>query len=124
MREDVSEREKYPHIAENERATLVLMIRVGFPVPPCGLIELKDGHLVFVIRRYDRDFEHGTRLHQEDAMQALGVSNADSSYKYTAASYQTVIELVMENAGAAVAMELLERLVCSYLGGNDDHHLM
>lgn len=115
--------EEYPHVAENEHATLVLMSRVGFPVPPCGLIELKDGHLFFVIRRYDRDFEHGTRLHQEDAMQALGVSNADSSHKYTAASYQTVIELVMENAGAAVAMELLERLVFSYLVGNDDHHL-
>ncbi len=115
--------EEYPHVAENEHATLTLMNRVGFPVPPCGLIKLEDGHLVFVIRRYDRDFTDGKKLHQEDAMQALGISNSDSSHKYTAASYQAVIELVMENAGAAVAMELLERLVFSYLVGNDDHHL-
>lgn len=115
--------EEYPFVAENEHATLTLMSKVGFPVPPCGLIKLKDGHLVFAIRRYDRDLDEGSKLHQEDAMQALGVSNVDPSYKYTAASYQTVLEMVNSNAGAAVAMELLERLVFSYLVGNDDHHL-
>jgi len=115
--------EEYPFVAENEHATLTLMSKVGFPVPHCGLIKLKDGHLVFAIRRYDRDLEEGGKLHQEDAMQALGISNSDSSNKYTAASYQTVLEMVNTNAGAAVAMELLERLVFSYLVGNDDHHL-
>lgn len=115
--------EEYPFVAENEHATLILMSKVGFPVPPCGLIKLKDGHLVFAIRRYDRNLEEGSKLHQEDAMQALGISNSDSSYKYTAASYQTVLEMVNSNAGAAVAMELLERLIFSYLVGNDDHHL-
>jgi len=115
--------EEYPNVAENEHATLVLMNKVGFPVPPCGLIKLKDDHLVFLIRRYDRDFESGGKLHQEDAMQALGISNSDSSQKYTAASYQSVIELVIERAGVAVAVELLERIAFSYLVGNDDHHL-
>jgi serine/threonine-protein kinase HipA len=76
--------EEYPFVAENEHATLTLMSKVGFPVPPCGLIKLKDGHLVFAIRRYDRDLDEGSKLHQEDAMQALGVSNVDPSYKYTA----------------------------------------
>lgn len=115
--------EEYPCVAENEHATLTLMRKIGFPVPPCGLIRLKDGHLVFVIRRYDRDMASGARIHQEDAMQALGISNADSQHKYTAASYHEVIELVIKHGGMAVAMELLERLVFSYLVGNDDHHL-
>jgi len=115
--------EEYPNVAENEHATLVLMRKVGFPVPPCGLLKLKDEHLVFVIRRYDRDFETGEKIHQEDAMQALGIANSDSSRKYTAASYQKVIELVVEHGGAAVAAELLERIAFSYLVGNDDHHL-
>ncbi len=56
-------------------------------------------------------------------MQALGITNSDSSQKYTAASYQKVIELIVEHAGAAVAAELLERIAFSYLVGNDDHHL-
>lgn len=115
--------EEYEHVAENEHATLTLMDRIGFAVPPCGLLKLKDDHLVFIIRRYDRDFETGAKIHQEDAMQALGISNAESASKYTAASYEKVLHLVSEEAGMAVAMELLLRLVFSYVVGNDDHHL-
>lgn len=115
--------EEYPNVAENEHATLMLMSRVGFEVPPCGLLKLQDEHLVFIIQRYDRNFGDGSKVHQEDAMQALGISNRDSGDKYTAASYQEVLELVIKHAGLAVAMELLMRLVFSYVVGNDDHHL-
>jgi serine/threonine-protein kinase HipA len=73
--------EEYPNLAENERAKLILMGKAGFPVPPCGLLKLKDEHLIFIIRRYDRNFEIGEKIHQEDAMQALGITNADSSRK-------------------------------------------
>ena len=115
--------EEYPNVAENEHATLKLMDRVGFEVPPCGLLKLNDGHLVFVIRRYDRNFEDGTKYHQEDAMQALGISNADSGQKYTAASYEEVLNLAKKHGGDAVAAALFDRLAFSYLVGNDDHHL-
>jgi len=115
--------EQYPNLAENEHTTLTLMSRVGFEVPPCGLLRLQDGHLVFIIQRYDRNFEDGSKVHQEDAMQALGISNRDSGHKYTSASYQEVLELAVKHAGLAVAMELLMRLVFSYAVGNDDHHL-
>jgi serine/threonine-protein kinase HipA len=115
--------EEYPNVAENEHATLILMDRIGFRVPPCGLLRLDDRHLIFCIGRYDRKFEDGTKLHQEDAMQALGISNADASQKYKAASYQRVLELTIQQGGMAVAAELLERLAFSYLVGNDDHHL-
>lgn len=115
--------EEYPHVAENEHATLMLMNKVGFEVPPCALLKLKDDHLIFIIRRYDRNFDDGTRIHQEDAMQALGIANSDSAQKYQSASYQEVLQLVVEHGGLAVAMELMERLAFSYLVGNDDHHL-
>lgn len=115
--------EEYLNVAENEHATLILMRRVGFPVPPCGLVRLKDGHLVFVIRRYDRDAETGAKHQQEDALQAMGIENVDAGQKYTAASYQDVLEMVIDKAGVAVAAELLERIAFSYLVGNDDHHL-
>lgn len=115
--------EEYPNVAENEHATLKLMAQIGFEVPPCGLIRLEDGHLVFVIRRYDRNFFDGTKYHQEDAMQALGIANLDSGLKYTAASYEEVLALVKKHGGDAVAASLFDRLVFSYLVGNDDHHL-
>lgn len=115
--------EEYPNVAENEHATLKLMDRIGFEVPPCGLIRLADGHLVFVIRRYDRSFLDGTKYHQEDAMQALGIANSDSGLKYTAASYEEVLALVKKHGGDAVAASLFDRLAFSYLVGNDDHHL-
>lgn len=115
--------EEYPNVAENEHATLKLMAHVGFEVPPCGLLQLNDGHLVFVIRRYDRNFEDGTKYHQEDAMQALGISNSDSGQKYTAASYEEVLNLAKKQGGDVVAASLFDRLAFSYLVGNDDHHL-
>lgn len=113
--------ESYPYVAENEHLTLVLMQHVGFDVPSCGLIALKDGHRVFVIRRYDRTQEG--KVHQEDAMQALGLTNDASSSKYESATYAQVLELTRDRCGTAVAARLLDRLVFSYLVGNDDHHL-
>ena len=115
--------EEYPYVAENEHLTLTLMRRLGFAVPPCGLLRLSDDHLVFVIRRYDRDNDGGDKLHQEDAMQALGIHNEASSLKYEAASYSDVLTLTQERCGLAVAARLFDRLVFSYLVGNDDHHL-
>jgi len=56
-------------------------------------------------------------------MQALGISNADSGQKYTAASYEEVLGLAKDHGGDAVAASLFDRLAFSYLVGNDDHHL-
>lgn len=114
--------ERYPYAAENEHASMVLMRNLGFDVPPCSLLSLGDGHKVFVIRRFDRTPD-GKKIHQEDAMQALGVSNLRSENKYTAASYQAVLELTIKHGGLPSGYELFRRLVFSYLIGNDDHHL-
>ncbi|WP_165857221.1 HipA domain-containing protein [Marinobacter sp. JSM 1782161] len=113
--------EAFEYVAENEHLTMTLMRQVGFDVPPCGLITLQDGHRVFVIRRYDRT--SGGKRHQEDAMQALGIHNATSGSKYDSASYADVLALTKARCGSAVAARLLDRLVFSYLVGNDDHHL-
>lgn len=114
--------ESYPGVAENEHLTLQLMRAIGMDVPPCGLLQLDDGHLVFVIRRYDRTDE-GAGLHQEDAMQAMGIANNDSDSKYEGASYLEVLRRGEALGGRVLVSELLERLVFSYLVGNDDHHL-
>ncbi|AMQ90498.1 Protein hipA [Marinobacter excellens LAMA 842] len=114
--------ERYPFAAENEHASMVLMRNLGFDVPPCSLLSLGDGHKVFVIRRFDRTTD-GKKIHQEDAMQALGASNLRSENKYTAASYQVVLELAIKHGGLPSGLELFRRLVFSYLIGNDDHHM-
>lgn len=114
--------EQYPFAAENEHASMLLMRNLGFDVPPCSLLSLGDDHKVFVIRRFDRTAD-GKKIHQEDAMQALGASNLRSENKYSAASYQTVLELTIKHGGLPSGIELFRRLVFSYLIGNDDHHL-
>ncbi|NWO05538.1 MAG: HipA domain-containing protein [Alteromonadaceae bacterium] len=115
--------EEYPYVAENEHTSLTLMKQLGFEVPDCGLLQLNDGHLVFIIRRYDRDLATGAKIHQEDAMQALGIANIGTDQKYQSSSYEQVLVLAIEHAGLAVGMELFLRLAFSYLVGNDDHHL-
>lgn len=114
--------ESYPGVAENEHLTLQLMRAVGMDVPPCGLLQLDDGHLVFVTRRYDRTAE-ANKLHQEDAMQAMGIANEHSDSKYDGASYLEVLQRSEALGGRVLVSGLLERLVLSYLVGNDDHHL-
>ncbi|WP_336368296.1 type II toxin-antitoxin system HipA family toxin [Marinobacter sp. C2H3] len=114
--------ERYPFAAENEHASMVLMRNLGFDVPPCSLLSLGDGHKVFVVQRFDRTPD-GEKIHQEDAMQALGVSNFRPENKYTAASYQTVLQLSIKYGGQSCGHELIRRLAFSYLIGNDDHHL-
>lgn len=114
--------EELANVAENEHLTMTLMRQVGFDVPMCGLVRLSDGHLVFVIRRYDR-IPNGGKLHQEDAMQAMGIKNDDSASKYESSTYSEVLAFTAKHYGTAVAARLLDRLVFSYLVGNDDHHL-
>lgn len=116
--------EQYPGVAENEHATLCLMAAIGMDVPLCGLLELDDSEQVFVIQRFDRDLQgHPLPLQIEDAMQALGFLNLHSATKYNAASYLDVLNLAQRLGGRVLVRDLFERLVFSYLIGNDDHHL-
>lgn len=114
--------ESYPGVAENEHLTLRLMHAIGMDVPPCGLLALDDGHLVFVIRRYDRTGA-GNALHQEDAMQALGIAGDRDEDKYQGGSYLEALRLAERLGGRVLVRDLLDRLIFSYLIGNDDHHL-
>ncbi|MAM86407.1 MAG: hypothetical protein CME36_03735 [unclassified Hahellaceae] len=113
--------EEYPGVSENEHLTLTLMTKLGYPVPACGLISLSDGHKVFIIRRYDRS--SAGKIHQEDAMQAMGLGNEVDASKYTAGSYLDVLKFARSHGGPAVCRDLLSRLIFSYVVGNNDHHL-
>lgn len=70
-----------PNMADqdlNEHLTMRLAYEVGLPVAPTELVEF-DGARALVVTRFDRYRDsHGTwrRIHQEDAVQALGLGPA------------------------------------------------
>src|SRR5262249_15643103 len=45
----------YPQLPENEHVTMAIARAAGIEVPPNGLLELKDGTLAYIVKRFDRD---------------------------------------------------------------------
>ena len=58
----------YPALPENEHLTMRLAVLSGLEVGSCGLIELQDKSLGFIVRRFDRR-DDGTKVRQEDFCQ-------------------------------------------------------
>jgi serine/threonine-protein kinase HipA len=58
----------FPFVPENEHLTMKLASVVGINTPPCGLVQLKDNTLAYIIKRFDRT-DTGTKLRQEDFCQ-------------------------------------------------------
>jgi serine/threonine-protein kinase HipA len=120
---------RFPHLVENELATLEWARAAGFDVPEChlepvaALAPLLRGHAdpegrVLVIRRYDR--EGGRRIHQEDFAQVAGLP---PRLKYDHVTYEKLARLVMEIAGPDAYFELVRRLAFIVASGNGDAHL-
>ncbi len=59
---------RFVHIPENEHLTMRLAGLVGIELPPFGLVELKDGQIAYLIKRFDR-LDDGGKLHVEDFCQ-------------------------------------------------------
>lgn len=123
----------FSHLAENEHATMTLMKRLGFDVPPHGLVSFapENGHdnreYAFVIRRFDRDAE-GQLVHQEQLDGAMGITekygkteNDDEQY----VSYETIARFLIAhvNDNLAFKIDLFRRIVYAWLLGNNDMHL-
>ncbi|OQY35509.1 MAG: hypothetical protein B6241_00995 [Spirochaetaceae bacterium 4572_59] len=70
-------------------------------------------------RRYDR--ENGKKIHQEDLAQGFNITASDKYSK----SYEEALRLVSKMSGGklSVVRDLFNRIVFSYLIGNDDMHL-
>lgn len=124
---------EFPRLAENEHATMTVMARLGFDVPPHGLLPFKpdnDGdelEYAFVIRRFDRD-EQGGAIHQEQLDAAMEIGEkygkiADDGKPWV--SYEQVALFLRHNVNDNVAFisDLFRRIVYAYLLGNDDLHL-
>jgi len=74
--------EEYPHLAEKEHAMMLIMKKLGFDLPPFGLVSFskekdKNSEYAFIIKRYDREMIDGqaTKMHQEQLDGAMGVAD-------------------------------------------------
>jgi len=120
---------RYPHLPQNEYATLQWARAAGFEVPECHLesVELLDLRLrefaqpdshVLLIQRYDRTAT--TRIHQEDFAQVV---NQVPDLKYDHVKYEQCAALVLRVAGTDQYFEFIRRLVFVVASGNSDAHL-
>lgn len=120
---------RFPHVVENELATLEWARAAGFEVPECRLESVdvlapplqrhaaQDGRML-VIRRYDR--ERDRRIHQEDFAQVAGLS---PRLKYDHVTYEQLALLVKTICGADAYFEFIRRLAFVVASGNADAHL-
>jgi serine/threonine-protein kinase HipA len=110
----------FPHLPENEHLTMRMAGRAGIAIPPCGLIELKDRTLAYIVRRFDRTDE-AKKLLQEDFCQLVERSPKN---KYDG-SAELCAKLVNRYASAPglEAAKLFRLMVFAWWTGNGDMHL-
>lgn len=121
--------EEYPHLAENEHATMSVMRRLKFAVPPFGLIRFAPGEdrpqeLAFIIKRYDRQGDR--RIHQEQLDGAMSVSDKyGQTGEGKAVSYERAGKFIGEQVSGSLKdkRDLFLRIVYAYVLGNNDFHL-
>lgn len=124
---------EFPGLAENEHATMTIMSRLGFDVPPHGLLPFKPEHqddvleYAFVIKRFDRN-EEGEAIHQEQLDAAMDVTEkygktADDGKQWI--SYEQAVKFLIQhvNKNIAFTVDLYRRIIYAYLLGNNDLHL-
>jgi serine/threonine-protein kinase HipA len=88
-------------------------------VPPCSLIELADGELAFLIKRFDR--EKGQKVQIEDFASVLNLP-AESKYS---SSYLAIGQAVAQHCRdrGLEKIRIMKLVMLSYLLGNNDLHL-
>lgn len=125
---------EFPYLAENEHATMTVMERLKFDVPPHGLLSFKkenpDDELefAFIIKRFDRCENTGNPIHQEQLDGAMGISDKFGKTKSDGkqyVSYEQVIKFLINSIDDNVKfkIELFRRIAYAYLLGNNDMHL-
>lgn len=110
----------FAEIPANEHVTMRMARLVGIEAPACALLELNDGSLAYIIRRFDRQ-EDGTKLQQEDFCQLAQLS---PSRKYDG-SAELCVRLLRQFATEPLVsiLSLYRLLVFAWCTGNGDLHL-
>lgn len=110
----------FPEVPANEDLTMRLAGLVGIETPLHGLIYNIDYHLTYFIKRFDRQ-GHGQKIALEDFAQLSGRTR-DTKYN---ASIEEVIKVVDRfcTFPQVERLKLFERILFSFLVGNEDMHL-
>ncbi|MFJ5336345.1 type II toxin-antitoxin system HipA family toxin [Pectobacterium sp. CHL-2024] len=125
---------EFPHLAENEHATMTLMARLGFAVPPHGLLRFKpeqaddEPEFAFVIKRFDRDEKTGHPIHQEQLDGAMGIGEKFGKTHTDGRQYVSYERLALflskhVNDNIVFKIDLFRRIAYAYMLGNNDMHL-
>ena len=124
--------EEYPNLAENEHAIMSVMKKLGFDVPPFGLVPFQRAtdsdnvEYAFLIKRFDRNEEEQSKTHQEQLDGAMGIEEKYGKVNgVQTISYERVCQFLIENIDSNLQFkrELFKRIMYSYLLGNNDLHL-
>ncbi len=124
--------EEYPNLAENEHAIMSVMKKLGFDVPPFGLVPFQQAtdsdnlEYAFLIKRFDRNKEDQSKVHQEQLDGAMGIEEKYGKVNgVQTISYESVCQFLIENLDSNLQFkrELFKRVMYSYLLGNNDFHL-
>jgi len=110
----------YPSLPENEQLTTRLAKLVGIETAPSGLLELTDGTLAFVIRRFDR-ISSGKKVRQEDFCQ-LAQQPPKDKYRGSAELCARLIKQYASEPPIEL-MKLYRLLLFVWWTGNGDTHL-
>lgn len=112
--------ETYPSLPENEHATMRLAGIVGIEVPPCGLFQLKDGSMAYLVLRFDR-MATGKKLRQEDFCQ-LAEKSPKEKYDGSSELCARLLERYADEPGIET-WKFYRLTLFNWWVGNGDAHL-
>jgi serine/threonine-protein kinase HipA len=110
---------QFHHIPQNEHLTMRLARMVGLDVAEHGLIELSDGQVAYLTRRFDRTTRSGARTHVVDFCQLAGLAPEDKE----SASTEECAALARQYGVPGTALALFRLFVFAYWVRNGDLHL-
>jgi serine/threonine-protein kinase HipA len=111
--------DRFGHLPANEHVTMLVGRWMGLDVPPCGLLRLADGQLVYIVRRFDRN---GAKKSTNDFCQLLEVPPEEKSRGKTAEQCAEAVRRYCDPAASSLE-RLFRLLVVAYLFHNGDLHL-
>ncbi|MCA9206851.1 MAG: HipA domain-containing protein [Planctomycetales bacterium] len=111
---------RFAYVPQNEHLTMRMARLVGIEVSRCGLFELTDGAIAYLIRRFDR-LEDGAKLPVEDFCQLAGKPLRD---KYDG-SGELCVRILRQFASEPLIeiRKLFQMLLFSWCVSNGDQHL-
>lgn len=107
------------HLPQNEHLTMRLARAVGLDVAEHGLIELRDGTVAYLTRRFDRAGRGGARMHVVDFCQLANLPPEDKESSTT----EECGRLARQYATPDTAAALFRLFVFAYWVRNGDLHL-